>query len=89
MKRVEALEQETVKLKVVETTPRHYDSNNPRSLSMMVGNIPGASSLDDAKTWLDKHCRSVGIASPSPSDVYQESFGFQLGVREVPERITS
>ena len=72
MKRVEALEQEIVKLKVVETTPRHYDSNNPRSLSMMVGNIPGASSLGDAKTWLDKHCRSVGIASPSPSDVYKK-----------------
>ena len=72
MKRVEALEQEIGKLKMVETTPRHLESSNTRPLSMMVGNIPGASSLEDAKSWLDKHCRSVGIVSPGPSDVYKK-----------------
>ena len=44
----------------------------------MVGNIPGVSSIEDAKTWLDTHCRSVesvGIVSPGPSDVYKKGSG--------------
>ena len=63
---------------MVETTPRHLECSNPRSLSIMVGNIPGVSSTEDAKTWLDTHCRSVesvGIVSPGPSDVYKKGSG--------------
>ena len=53
----------------LEQSPRR-EPGNPRYLSMVVGNIPNASSLDEAKDWLDKHCRSCGIDPPSPSDVY-------------------
>ena len=71
MKRVDALEQAIGKLKMVETPPRHLESN-PRSVSMMVGNIPGVSSLEGAKSWSDKQCRSVGVVSPGQSDVYKK-----------------
>ena len=70
MARVVELEQQLGKMKAtLEQSPRR-EPGNPRYLSVVVGNIPNASSLDEAKDWLDKHCRSCGIDPPSPSDVY-------------------
>ena len=35
-----------------------------------MGNIPKVTSLDEAKAWLVKHCRTFGLDPPSPADMY-------------------
>lgn len=69
--RVEQLEKDLATLKVSETTvPKGID--NPRALSAVVGNIPNVSSIEEAKAWLDQHCKSFGVVAPSASDVFSK-----------------
>ena len=68
--RVEALEKELGKMKVSMQVPCSPEPANPRLLSMVVGNMPNASSLEEAKGWLENHCRAFGITAPNSSDVY-------------------
>ena len=58
------------KLIVSTKTPPNPRPNNPRFLSMVVGNIPRRTNLEDLKPRLDAHCRAVDISPLSESDVY-------------------
>ena len=73
MARVQQLEQEISKLKKSDGIAAQRQFDITKSLTMMIGNIPKASSLDDAKAWLEKHYRTIGISPPSSSDVYKKS----------------
>ena len=70
--RVTELEQKMGKIQVGKETPCGREVDSSRFLSMVVGNIPEASTLDEAREWLGKHCRASGIALPGPSDVYSK-----------------
>ena len=72
MTRVEDLAKEIEKMKTGEWHPHQQQVDQTRSLSMMIGNIPKVTSLDDAKAWLDKHCSSVGVTPPGPTNVYKK-----------------
>ena len=64
--RVTELEQKMRKIQVSKESPCGQEVDSSRFLSMVVGNIPEASTLDEASEWLGKHCRASGIG---PSDV--------------------
>lgn len=67
--RIEQLEIEFAKIKMSEGEV-NKDSSNTRSLTMVVGNIPDTSSLDEAREWLSKHCQTYGISPPKGPDIY-------------------
>ena len=69
---VTELEQKMGKIHVGKESPEGREVDSSRFLSMVVGNIPEASTLDEAREWLGKHCRASGIALPGPSDVYSK-----------------
>ena len=66
MTRLEELEREMGKMRA----PARQEIGNSRFLSMVVGNIPDVSSLEEAKAWLNKHCVKCGLTPPSSMDVY-------------------
>lgn len=71
MARVEQLEKELSDLKINKNI-LGKEVANPRPLSMVIGNIPNASSLEEAKAWLNKHCNSAKIPAPTDSQVYSK-----------------
>ena len=72
LSRVERLEQEIPKMQETDTGVQQPEIGNPRSLSLMMGNIRKASFLDDEIVWLEKHCRTFGITHPGLADVYKK-----------------
>eukprot|EP00435_Cladocopium_sp_Y103_P044086 s179_g12.t1 len=71
MSRLEQLEKEISNLKI-NGNASAKEAANPRPLSMVIGNIPKASSLEEAKAWLIKHCNSTKIPAPTDSQVYSK-----------------
>lgn len=41
----------------------------------MVGNVPGAASIDQAKDWVSKRCGSIGIPQPADMFIKSDEFG--------------
>ncbi|CAE7476081.1 Cpox [Symbiodinium sp. CCMP2592] len=66
MTRIEELEREMGKMRASS----RQEVGNSKFLSMVVGNIPEVSSLEEAKVWLNKHCVKSGLTPPGPMDVY-------------------
>ena len=81
MTRLEELEREMGKMRA----PARQEIGNSRFLSMVVGNIPDVSSLEEAKAWLNKHCVKCGLTPPELHGCVHERFVFQLDLRQVPK----